>query len=117
VQDLESSVDAILATLGIYKISVLLAGGIGGTVSLKHYQASTIRNRCLIVLSSVALANYLTPPCIAYFGQEAVNFELGIALGVGLFGMSIISSITVIIQDTTYWKRFLAATFNRNKAP
>jgi hypothetical protein len=109
-------VEGLLATLGVYKISVLLAGGIGGTVSLKHYQLSTIRNRFLIVLSSIALANYLTPPCVSYFGQEAVNFELGIALGIGLFGMSIISSVTSVIQDITFWKQAFADIFSRNKS-
>ena len=103
----------LFTMLGINKLSIVLAGAIGGTVSLRHYAELTIKKRILIIIGSVALANYLTPPAVAYFGPEAIHFELGIAAGIGMFGLSIASSMTDVIQDTEYWKKFMRGIFTR----
>lgn len=105
--------DSILAIFGVKKISIVLAGAIGGTVSLRHYAELTYKGRVVVVLSSIALANYVTPPVVSYFGPSAQDFELGIAAGIGLFGLSIVSSITNVIQDTEYWKRTLQGIVTR----
>lgn len=105
--------DSFFATLGIHKLSIVMAGAIGGTVSLRHYSDLTYKGRALVVLSSVALANYATPVVVHYFGEAAEEFELGIAAGIGLFGLSIVSSVMNVIQDTEFWKKTFQGMFTR----
>lgn len=97
-------IDSLLAALGVKKLPILVAGAVGGLISLRHYSDLTYKGRFLVILSSVALANYLTRPIVVFFGETAQDFELGIAAGVGLFGLSIVSSITNLVSDTGYWK-------------
>lgn len=99
--------DTILAAFGVKKISIIIAGAVGGIISLRHYSDLTYKGRALVVLSAVSLANYATLPVVKYFGEAAVDFELGIAAGIGLFGLSFVSSVTAVLQDTTYWKNTL----------
>lgn len=106
--------DTLLAAFGIKKLSVVIAGAIGGTISLRHYSDLTYRGRVLVVLSSVALANYATHPVVHYFGEAANDFELGIAAGIGLFGLSLVSSVTAVIKDTDYWKKTIRGVLPRN---
>lgn len=107
--------DSLLAAFGIKKLSVVIAGAIGGTISLRHYSDLSYRGRVLVVLSSVALANYATHPVISYFGEAAIDFELGVAAGIGLFGLSFVSSITAVIKDTDYWKDSIGGVFRNRR--
>jgi hypothetical protein len=106
-------VDSVLAAFGIKKLSVIIAGAVGGLISLRHYSDLTYKGRVLVVCSSIALANYATPPVMRYFGEAAEDFELGVAAGIGLFGLSIVSSVTNMIKDTDYWKRTIRGFVNR----
>lgn len=106
--------DSVLAAFGIKKISIVIAGAVGGLISLRHYAEMTYKSRALVVLSSVALANYATPPVVTYFGHAANDFELGIAAGIGLFGLSFVSSVTNMLKDTDYWKRVIRNFVNRD---
>lgn len=106
--------DSVLAAFGIKKLSIVIAGAVGGLISLRHYADMTYTSRALVVLSSVALANYATPPVVAYFGNAASDFELGIAAGIGLFGLSFVSSVTNMLKDTDYWKRVIRNFVNRD---
>lgn len=106
--------DGILTAFGIKKLSVVIAGAVGGLISLRHYSDLTYRGRCLVVLSSIALANYATHPVISYFGTAAADFELGVAAGIGLFGLSFCSSVTTMVKDTDYWKKTIRGIINRN---
>lgn len=107
--------DSLLAAFGIKKISVVIAGAIGGTISLRHYADLTYKGRALVVLSSIALANYATHPVVSYFGPAAVDFETGIAAGIGLFGLSFVSSVTTVLKDTDYWKDNIRNLFPRGR--
>lgn len=106
--------DSVLAAFGIKKLSVIIAGAVGGLISLRHYAEMTYKGRALVVLSSVALANYATHPVVHYFGNAAEDFELGIAAGIGLFGLSLCSSVANVIKDTEYWKKTLQGLVNRS---
>lgn len=97
--------DSLLAAFGVKKVSVVIAGAVGGLISLRHYTDLTYSGRCLVVVSSVGLANYATHPVVAYLGDAANDFELGIAAAIGLFGLSFVSSVTNMIKDTDYWKK------------
>ena len=105
--------DSILAVFGIKKISVIIAGAVGGLISLRHYAEMTYKGRVMVVLSSVALANYSTLPVVSYLGTAAEDFELGIAAGIGLFGLSFVSSVTTVLKDTDYWKKTIRSLVNR----
>lgn len=105
------SMDSLLTALGIKKVSVVVAGAIGGLISLRQYTELSYGSRAMVVLSSMALANYLTRPLVVYFGESASEFELGIAAAVGLFGVTIVSSATALIKDTAYWKDVISKFF------
>ena len=109
--------DSVLAVFGIKKLSVVIAGAIGGLISLRHYSELTYSGRLIVVLSSVALANYATHPVVSYLGKAAEDFELGIAAGIGLFGLSFVSSVTTMLKDTDYWKRMIQSIVKRGNEP
>lgn len=96
--------DSLATALGIKKFSILIAGAVGGLISLQHYAELTLKGKSTVLLSSVCLANYATHPVAHYFGPAAADYELGIAAAVGLFGMSIVSSATKVLKDTALWK-------------
>lgn len=96
------NLDAILAALGIKNASVLVAGAIGGALSLQHYTDLTRKGKAAVLLSSLAIANYATPPVAHWFGGRALEFQDGIAWGLGLFGMSLVSAILNLIRSTDW---------------
>jgi hypothetical protein len=97
----------ILTALGIKKFSIVIAGAVGGLISLRHYVELTLQGKVVVIVSSMCLANYATHPVALYFGPSADEFELGIAAAIGLFGLSIVSSATTILKDTALWKGLL----------
>jgi|SRR5687768_3570191 len=98
---------SLLAALGIKKFSILIAGAVGGLISLQHYEVLTLRGKASVVVSSIFLANYGTQPLAQYF-EAAATYELGIAAALGVFGMSAISSANSLIKDTKLWKSVIS---------
>ena len=105
--------DSLLAALGVKKFSIALAGAVGGLISLRHYNDLSLPGKVIVILSSMALANYATPAVAAYFGSSAADYELGIAAAIGLFGLSIISSVTSLMKDIDLWKSLITRAFGR----
>jgi hypothetical protein len=98
--------DSLLAVIGIKKFSVLIAGAVGGLISLQHYGTLTIRGKTAVIISSVFLANYTTYPLLKYFEADE-SYELGIAVCVGIFGLNIISAANRMLKDTELWQAIL----------
>jgi len=95
-------VDAILAALGIKNASTLVAGAVGGIVSLRHYTDLTMGGKCAVLVSSMAIANYATLPIAHWFGGQALEFQEGIAWCLGLFGLSMVSAVLGLIKSTDW---------------
>lgn len=91
-----------LTALGIKNISVVVAGGVGGMLSLRNYVELTVRGKIAVIFSSIAIANYATHPVAEWFGGMALSHLEAIAAALGLFGLSLVSAILHLIK-TTDW--------------
>jgi len=97
-----SDVDAVLAAFGIKNLSALIAGAIGGAVSLRHYTDLTMKGKCAVLASSMAIANYGTLPVAHWFGGRALDHQEAIAWCLGLFGLSMVSAVIGLIKSTDW---------------
>ncbi|MHB0965557.1 MAG: hypothetical protein ACYC36_03795 [Bellilinea sp.] len=95
-------IDSLLIALGIKKLSVVIAGFLGGIVSLRFFDGLQLYEKCGVATTGALAANYLTPGIIAYFDMLASSYEGGIGFMIGLFGMSVTSAIFNILK-TTDW--------------
>lgn len=100
--------DAFLASLGIKK-AALVAGFVGGLISLRFFDGLTSSQKFATAVSGAASANYLTDPTIAHFALT-VGYEGGIGFAIGLFGMSVAAALVRLVKDTD-WAGVLKGRF------
>lgn len=90
--------ESFLAGLGIKK-AALIAGIIGGWLSLRFFEGLTRSGKWMTVVGGAAAANYLTAPIIAYFNLGPGSYEGGVGFAVGLFGMSLAAALIQFLRD------------------
>lgn len=94
-------VEAFFSALGL-KLQVVVAGAIGAFISLRFFDGLGTRDRWLTFVGGWALASYLTGLAHEYFELKTVSAETGIALLVGLFGMSVVAALIKVIRETDW---------------
>jgi hypothetical protein len=100
--------EAILSALGL-KFKVVIAGAVGAFVSLRFFDGLGTAERWTTFVGGWALAAYLGNPVTLYLELPAA-MELGIALAIGLFGMSIAAALIRVIRDTEWLAIFKRKT-------
>lgn len=81
--------------------TVLIAGFLGGILSMSFVDGMTAWQRAVAVTSGCIMAHYLAP-LIAFLFNE-VQYQETIGFLVGLFGMSICSAIFRAIKNSDIW--------------
>lgn len=81
--------------------AVIVAGFIGGLISLSFIDGMGPKRRLVALLTGIAMAHYLTP-LIAFLANED-KYQETIGFLVGLFGMSICAAIFRAIQQSNLW--------------
>jgi hypothetical protein len=90
----------LLAALGIKK-AALLAGLIGGVVSLRFFEGLTGWGKVVTALGGAAFANYLAGPASEYLAVSA-SHEGGVGFVLGLFGMSVAAAGIKAVRDVDW---------------
>lgn len=93
--------EQFLATLGL-KLQILVAGAVGAFISLRFFEGLNTPERWFTFMGGWGLAAYTTSFLHEYLGLKSGASETGIALLIGLFGMSIVAAIIKIIRDTNW---------------
>ena len=78
--------------LGI-QVSSVIAGLIGGILSLSMLPRLTFRKAITAVIGGAACAAYLTPLAVEYLGIASRNLENGLAFALGVAGMNVLGGI------------------------
>lgn len=92
----------ILEHIGI-STSALIAGLVGGLMSLSMLPQLTFRKAVAALIGGAACAAYLTPLAVEWAGLSSRNLENGLAFALGIGGMRIIGGILKL------WSKFEAA--------
>lgn len=95
--------DTVLAVLGLKK-TALIAGVVGGVVSLRFFDNLTTGGKLTTALCGAAAANFLTGPAIAFFQLPPPDYEGGIGFAIGLFSMSLAAATMKAIKDVDLTK-------------
>lgn len=82
---------------GPQKASVITASVIGGIISLHFVDKMTPKQRVFSILSGTGMAYWLAPLISHFYMVEA--YTGGIGFLIGLFGMSVCSTVFVKIKD------------------
>lgn len=80
------------------RFAIIIAGFIGGVVSLRFVDHMTLRQRISSVATSVVLANYFAYDISDALG--AAKYAEGCGAMIGLFGISLIGAILKAIKET-----------------
>ena len=91
-------VETLIASFGIKK-AALIAGIIGGWLSLRFFEDQTLGGKWMTVIGGAASANYLTSPILGFFNLGAGSYEGGVGFAIGLFGMSLAAAIMKFIKE------------------
>lgn len=103
--------------LGI-KLSVLIAGLVGGIVSLTYHEKTSFSRAILMITSGAATAAYLQPFAQSYFDLPE-QFSVGLGFVLGLVSMRVIkalltSSDKLLKDPLTLLKPFINKNGPRN---
>ena len=90
-------IEAFFSALGIKK-AVLLAGIIGGWVSLRFYELEA-RGKWFTVLGGAAAATYLTGPVMTFFHLARDDYEGGVGFAIGLFSMALAAAAIKFVRE------------------
>jgi hypothetical protein len=82
----------------------LLAGAVGGIVSLRFFEELTIWKRFLTVTGGVATSHFLTHPIIKIFSLQSIDEGPGTGFVLGLFAMSLAAAGFRMLQ-TIDWEK------------
>ena len=91
-------IEGLLSALGIKK-AALIAGIIGGWLSLRFFEGLTTGGKWFTVIGGAASANYLTVPVMTFFHLARDDYEGGVGFAIGLFGMSLAAAAIKFIRD------------------
>lgn len=92
--------EAIAAALGL-KVKTVVAGAVGSFVSLRFFDGLSTTEKWSTFFGGWALAAYASEPLTAFL-ELGVKVEVGLALLVGLFGMSIVAAAIKVIRETKW---------------
>jgi hypothetical protein len=81
--------------------SVILAGMIGGLLSMSFVDGMNKKQRIVAIASGMAMAHYLAPLIAFLFHAE--DYQETIGFLIGLFGMSVCSTIFRAIKNSDIW--------------
>jgi len=81
--------------------AVIVAGLLGSVISLSFIDEMNKRQRCVAVLSGIAMAHYLSSYVADMFSHG--KFEETIGFLIGLFGMSVCGSMFRAIKNADLW--------------
>lgn len=104
--------DSLLVALGLKKVA-LIAGFIGGVISLRFFEGLTPGGKAFTAFSGAAAANFLTPMTLAWFQLHPESYEGGIGFVLGLFSMSLAAAVIKWLRETS-WQDILGI-FGRGK--
>lgn len=99
-----------LGVLGV-TLKTLIASAIGSFVSLRFFEGLRPVEKWTTFLGGWGLAAYAAAPLTAYF-ELARPIETGIALAVGLFGMSLSAAGIKVIRETD-WRALVVSILSR----
>lgn len=91
-------IESLLTAFGIKK-AALVAGIVGGWLSLRFFENLTPGGKWVTVIGGAAAANYLTVPVMAWFRLAPGDYEAGIGFAIGLFGMSIAAAAIKFVRE------------------
>lgn len=94
------SIDAALSAAGV-TFKTLIASAIGAFISLRFFEGLKPMEKWTTFLGGWGMAAYAAAPLTIYFELSKVT-ETGIALAVGLFGMSISAAVIKVIKETNW---------------
>jgi ACR3 family arsenite efflux pump ArsB len=92
--------DGALGLIGV-TLKTLIASAIGAFVSLRFFDGLKPVEKWTTFLGGWGMAAYAAAPLTTYFELSKVT-ETGIALAVGLFGMSISAALIKVIKETNW---------------
>jgi hypothetical protein len=96
--------ESVLSAFGVSMKSIV-AGAVGSFVSLNFFDGISARTRWVTFFGGWALSAWLSSPITAFFELKP-SVETGIALLLGLLGMSIAAKIIQTVRDTD-WVAFI----------
>lgn len=83
---------------------VVIAGFLGGVLSMSFVDGMSKRQRVVAIISGAVMAHYTSPLIASLF--DSGDYQETIGFLVGLFGMSICSAIFRAIKDSDLWALF-----------
>lgn len=95
-------IDYVVAAVSAKKLSVLLAGFLGGVISLRFFDNLKLHEKLGVAVAGAVSASYITPSIVSYFALTAETHEGGVGFLIGLFGMSITSASISVIKSTDW---------------
>lgn len=81
--------------------AVILAGFVGGVLSMSFVDGMNKTQRLVAIISGMAMAHYLAPLIAFLFHEEQYQETIGFLIG--LFGMSVCSAIFRSIKNSDMW--------------
>lgn len=87
------------------KISLIMAGFVGGIVSLirfKDMTSITITIKVMSIFTGMASAVYGTPLICHFIETQSEELERGIAFALGIFGMELVVRLTQFVQSASF---------------
>ena len=94
-------IEAVCAALGI-KLKVVFFGALGALISLKFFDNLSTWERWVTFGGGLGLATGLTESVFAWLELTNMKLEAGLAVVIGLFGMSIVSALIKTVRETNW---------------
>lgn len=96
------------------KVGTVVAGLVGGVLSLSMMPRLTFRKAVTAVIGGGACAAYGTPLVVEYLGLSSRNLENGLAFVLGVVGMHILGGIFTMSDR---WRRNPSIDLDSIKSP
>lgn len=100
-----TAIEAFLSAMGL-KLQVIVAGAVGSFISLRFFDGLGTGERWATFFGGLGLAAYLTESIFVFFELTSIKIESGLALLIGLFGMSLVAAVIKTIRETD-WASFV----------
>lgn len=109
--DLDSS-NGLLAALGL-KLANVLAGALTSFASLRFFDGLQVWEKWTTFVGGWAIAAWGAAPVTEYFELKP-RLEIGMALVLGLFGMSLTAAVVKLIKETD-WGGIVRSIIDRRR--
>lgn len=91
---------------------VLIAALVGGVISMRFVDDMSRKERLFAIISGCAMAHYIAPLIASLFAEGQYEETMGFLIG--LFGMSICSTVFKAIKNSDLWG-LIEKRFSRNE--